>query len=146
MIGFVVKYYFSPLLASNQGIDSWVKLGVFTESTAQSFWSVFPDRSKVNLWFIWLDLVLYFTTMLLCFALSKKTFFMLFFLRLLVNKKFVFLTFVNNLFFCSKMLPKDWTLISTIHLTSLVKHLKIVGILQNFEICTKFCPLHNSIL
>ena len=36
------------------------------------------------------------------------------------------------------------TLISTMHLTSLVNYLKIVGILQNFEICTKFCPLHKT--
>ena len=35
----------------------------------------------------------------------------------------------------------DQSLTSTINLTSLVKHLKIVGILQNFEICTKFSPL-----
>ena len=53
---------------------------------------------------------------------------------LLVDKKFVFLIFINNLFFCPKLA------ISTIHLISLMKQLKIVGILQNFEICTKFVP------
>ena len=63
---------------------------------------------------------------------------------LLVDKKFVFLTFVSNLFFCPKMFLRDQTLISTIHSTSLVKHLKIVGILQNFEICTKFCSFYNN--
>ena len=53
---------------------------------------------------------------------------------LLVDKKFVFLIFVNNLFFCPTLL------ISTVHLISLMKQLKIVGILQNFKICTKFVP------
>ena len=48
---------------------------------------------------------------------------------LLVDKKFVCLTFINNLL-----------------LTSLVKHRKTVAFLQNFEICTKFCALRNTIL
>ena len=41
----------------------------------------------------------------------------------------------------------DRTLISKIYLTSLVKHMKIVGTLQNFKICTKFFPppQHTSI-
>ena len=45
------------------------------------------------------------------------------------------------------MFLMDRTLISKIYLTSLVKHMKIVGTLQNFKICTKFFPppQHNSI-
>ena len=64
---------------------------------------------------------------------------------LLVGKKFVF-NFLNNLLLCPKRFLRYQTLISTMHLISLVKHLKIVGILQNLEICTKFCFLHDKLL
>ena len=65
---------------------------------------------------------------------------------LLEDKKFVFLTFVNNWFFCPKMFLRGRALTSTIRLTNLVKHLKIVGISKNFEICTKLCSFCITIL
>ena len=65
--------------------------------------------------------------LLLCSESEKKSFSYFFKKMLLVVKKFVFLAFVNNLFFCPKMLLKDQTFVSTLHLSSRMKHLKTVS-------------------